>query len=247
MRNIWIIARREYKLYFASPAAYLIAFMILLALGILFYLNLQVAAMQQFSPGAQITLAPMATLIMLATPAITTRLLAEEQRMGTIELLLTAPVRDWELVIGKWLGAFLFLLSIIIVTLIYPLVLNQLVNPGIDQGPLLSGYLGIVLLSASLVAIGVAISSLFNNQIAAFATTMGVFILFWWIIGPIAQTIGPAGGVGATIISSLDFSEHFFGNLIRGVIDLKDVVFYLSITALGLFLGTVSVETRRWR
>jgi ABC-2 type transport system permease protein len=247
MRNIWIIARREYKLYFASPAAYLIAFMILLALGILFYLNLQVAAMQQFAPGVQITLAPMATLIMLATPAITTRLLAEEQRMGTIELLLTAPVRDWELVTGKWLGAFLFLLSIIVVSLIYPLVLNQLVSPGIDQGPLLSGYLGIILLSASLVAVGVAISSFFNNQIAAFATTMGVFILLWWIIGPIAQTMGPAGGGGSDIISSLDFSQHFFNNLIMGVIDLSDVVFYISMTALGIFLGIVSVETRRWR
>ncbi len=247
MRNIWIIARREYRLYFASPAAYLIAFMILLALGILFYLNLQVAAMQQFAPGVQITLAPMATLIMLATPAITTRLLAEEQRMGTIELLLTAPVRDWELVIGKWLGAFLFLLSIIVVSLIYPLVLNQLVSPGIDQGPLLSGYLGIILLSSALVAVGVAISSFFENQIAAFATTMGVFILFWWIVGPIAQTMGFSGGTGSEIIGSLDFSQHFFNNLIQGVIDLSDVVFYVSMTALGLFLGTVSIETRRWR
>ena len=246
MRNIWTIANREYKLYFASPAAYLIAFMLLLVLGILFYLNLQVGAMQQFAPGVQIVLGPMATLLMLATPAITTRLLAEEQRMGTIELMLTAPVRDWELVVGKWLGAFLFLLTIVAITLIYPLVLNQFVDPGIDQGPLISGYLGIILLVAAMVAVGVAISSLFDNQIAAFATTLGVLILFWWIISPIAQTVGPAGG-SSELVSYLDFSEHFYGNMIQGILDLRDITFYLSVTALALFLGTMSVETRRWR
>ncbi len=247
MRNIWIIAKREFKLYYGSPTAYLIAFLILLVLGILFYLNIQVASQQQFAPGVQITLAPMATLIMLATPAITTRLLADEQRMGTIELLLTAPVRDWELVVGKWLGAFLFLLTIIVVSLIYPLALNQLVSPGIDQGPLISGYLGIILVTASLVAIGVAISAFFNNQIAAFATTMGAFIVLWWIINPIAQTVSPAAGAGSVLINYLDFSSHFFNNLLTGVIDLQDIVFYLSVIALGLFVGTMSVETRRWR
>jgi ABC-2 type transport system permease protein len=247
MRNIWIISKREFKLYYASPTAYLIAFLILLVLGILFYLNIQVASQQQFAPGVQITLAPMATLIMLATPAITTRLLADEQRMGTIELLLTAPVRDWELVVGKWFGAFLFLLTIIVISLIYPLALNQLVSPGIDQGPLISGYLGIILVTAALVAVGVAISSFFNNQIAAFATTMGVFILIWWIISPIAQTVSPAAGVGSVVINYLDFSSHFFNNLLTGVIDLQDVMFYLSVIALGLFVGTLSVETRRWR
>jgi ABC-2 type transport system permease protein len=204
------------------------------------------ASIQQFAPGVQITLGPMATLLMLATPAVTTRLLAEEQRMGTIELLLTAPVRDWELVVGKWLGAFLFFLTIILITLIYPLVLNQLVDPGIDQGPLLSGYLGVMLLSAALIAIGVAISSFFSNQIAAFATTMGVLILLWWVIGPIAQNAGPAG-VGSELVGYLDLSEHYFSNLLRGVIDLRDIVYYLSVTALALFIGTMSVEMRRWR
>ena len=251
MRNIWIIASREYKQYFNSPAAYLVSFMVLLAMGILFYLNLQAASQmaamgQNYVPGVDIVIFPMATLFLLAIPAITTRLLAEEQRMGTIELLLTAPVRDWELVVGKWLGAFLFLLSLIVITLIFPLVLNQLVKPGVDQGPLISGYLGIILLAASLTAIGVAISSLFSNQIAAFATTMGVFILLWWIVGPIAQVAGPAGG-STNLISYFDLSGHFSNNLVRGIIDLKDIVFFLSATALGLFLGTVSVETRRWR
>ncbi len=246
MRNIWTLATREYKLYFTSPVAYMIAFMVLLALGILFYLNIQVGVMQQYAPSVQIVLGPLATLLMLATAPITMRLLAEEQHMGTIELLLTAPVRDWELVVGKWLGGFLFTLTMVAVTMIYPFILNKLVTPGIDQGPLVSGYLGIFLLSAALVAIGVAVSSFFKNQIAALATTAGVMILLWWIIGPIAQA-GGATGATAEILRYLDFSGHFFDNLMLGVIDLRDVVYYISVTVLSLFVGSISIEMRRWQ
>ncbi len=246
MVNIWTISKREFNLYFASPIAYMIAFVILLTLGIFFFLNMQVAAAQQgFVPGVETTLIPLGTMLLLVTPAITTKLLAEERRLGTIELLLTAPVRDWELVVGKWLGGFLLLVIIITLTLVYPLMLNQFVDPGIDQGPLISGYLGILLLSASLVAIGVFISSLFSNQIAAFVTTLGVFIFLWWIIGPIVQVAGPTSG-SSELLSYLDYSAHYFNTLVRGVIDLKDVVYYVSITALFLFLGTMSVEIRRW-
>ncbi len=148
---------------------------------------------QGYVPGAEIIMAPLATLFVLITPAITTRLLAEERRLGTIELLLTAPVKDWELVVGKWLGGFFLLVTIIAITLIYPLLLNQLVDPGIDQGPLLSGYLGLILLAASMVAVGVFVSSLFSNQIAAFVTTLGALIFLWWVLSPIAQVTGPLG------------------------------------------------------
>ena len=133
-----------------------------------------------------------------------------------------------------------------LISIIYPLLLNQLVSPGIDQGPVISGYLGVVLLTASLVALGVAISSLFANQIAAFAVTIGFFIFIWWVLGPISQVTGPSGA-GSTVITYLDFQQHFFNNLIYGVIDLQDVAYFLSVTALGLFFGTVSVESRRWR
>ncbi|MEJ2267113.1 MAG: ABC transporter permease subunit [Anaerolineales bacterium] len=145
MRNIWTIARREYKLYFSTPAAYMVAFMILLVLGVIFYANLTAAALQQSAPTVETIIGPFITLLLFGTPAITMRLIAEEQRMGTIELLLTAPVRDYEMVLGKWLGGFLFMLTLIAVTLVFPLILNAMVDPGIDQGPLLSGYLGLVL------------------------------------------------------------------------------------------------------
>lgn len=246
MRNIWTIANREYKLFFASPLAYLVAFIIMLVLGIFFYINIQAAALQQFAPGVQITLAPLSTLLMLATPAITTRLLAEENGRGTIELLLTAPVRDWELVVGKWLGGFLFMLTLIAVTIVYPLILNQLIDPGIDQGPVISGYLGVILLAAALVALGTAISAMFNSQIWAFAATIGLLIFLWWIIAPIAQVGGPTAA-NAELVRYLDFSGHFYDNMLRGIIDLSDLVYYLSVTALALMLGTATIEMRRWR
>jgi ABC-2 type transport system permease protein len=243
MRNVWTIASREYKLYFASPAAYLVAFMMLLILGIIFYTYVLAAIVQQFPPTIQVILGPLSTILLFATPAITMRLLADEQRLGTMELLLTAPVRDWELVVGKWLGGFLFMVTIIALTWLYPIFMNMIVDPGIDQGPLVSGYLGIILIVSALVAIGVAISALFSNQIAVFFLTLGIFLVFW-LIGLPTQSMG--AGAGADLLRYLDFSEHF-NNAMRGIIDTSDIVYYLSITALALFLGSVLVESRRWR
>ncbi|HWQ84792.1 MAG TPA: ABC transporter permease, partial [Anaerolineales bacterium] len=246
-RNIWIIARREYDQYFASPVAYMIMFVIYLVIGIFFYLNMSFAFVQtQYAPTVQIILAPLATMLVLAVPAITTRLLAEERRLGTIELLLTAPVRDWELVIGKWLGAFLLVVTILGFSLIYPILLNNLVDPGIDQGMLLTGYLGLFLLAAVFTAVGVFVSSLFSNQIAAFATTMGALIFLWWVINPIAQVLGQTSPVGR-FFSFIDISDHFFNNFLSGVVDLTQLVYALSLTALALFGASMVLEVRRWR
>lgn len=246
MRNIWIIAKREYKLYFSSPVAYAVATIILGVLGIFFYLNLRATEIDTtFVPGVNSILGPLAVMMVLITPALTTRLLAEERRLGTIELLLTAPIRDWELVLGKWLGALLLELTIVALTIVYPLILNQMVQPGIDQGPVISGYLGAVLLCASLVAVGVLVSSFFSNQIAAFAATLGATIFLWWILGPIAQFASNLA-TSSELLSYLDFQGHFFNTMLQGIIDLRDVVYYLSLTALALFFSTVSVEVRRW-
>ncbi len=245
MRNIWVIARREYKLYFSTPAAYLVAFMVLITIGIMFVIQLNLAMMQQYAPGIQIVVAPLATLLMLATPAITTRAIATEQRVGTIELLLTAPVRDWELVVGKWLGASLTIFTVIALTLVYPFVLNGLVTPGIDQGVLISSYLGVILLAAALVAIGVFISSLFEHQVAAFIATVAVLLLMWWIVGPVVQYL--SSSAFGTVLSYFDLQGPFYKNMLRGVLEVRDIAQYLSVTLLALFLASVSVETRRWR
>ncbi len=130
MRNVWTIARREYKLFFISPVAYVVAFFFMLLLGIFFYINLRDAILQAqyqaYAPSVQIVISPMVTLLIFVLPAVSMRSIAEEIRMGTTELLFTAPVKDWELVVGKWLGAFLFILTILAVTLIYVLLESYL-------------------------------------------------------------------------------------------------------------------------
>jgi ABC-2 type transport system permease protein len=121
--------------------------------------------------------------------------------------------------------------------------MNQMVDPGIDQGPLVSGYLGVILFSASLIAIGVAVSSLFSNQIAVFFATLGIYLVLWLISLP-SQVMGAGGG---ELLRYLDFSEHFYNTFYVGIIDVADIVYYLSLIGLSLFLGTISVESRRWR
>jgi ABC-2 type transport system permease protein len=242
MRNIWIIARKEYKSYFISPIAYAVAFLIFLILGIIFYANILVAANQQYVPTVSIILSPLVTIFLFSIPALTMRSIADERRSGTMELLLTAPVRDGELIVGKWLGGYLFVLTIILVTWIYPIVLNQLIQPGLDQGLMLTGYLGVALATSTFVAIGVAASSLFSNQIAAFFTTLGILLLLWIISNP-AQALGPAGGA---LLNYLSLSDHFYNTFNQGIIELQDIIYYLSITTLALFLGSVSVQVRRW-
>jgi ABC-2 type transport system permease protein len=200
------------------------------------------AAYQSYAPTIQMIISPMVTLLLFTMPAITMRLLAEEARMGTLELLLTAPIKDWELVIGKWLGGFLFMVTLLAITWIFPIALNFMVEPGIDQGPLVTGYLGLILMVASLVGLGVGISSLFTNQIAAFFISLAVVLMFW-LVSPSSST---AGGLGTEIMNYLNFIDHYL-NFYRGIIDLSDVIYYVSLTAIGLFLGTVSIEIRRWR
>jgi len=151
-------------------------------------------------------------------------------------------VRDWDVVLGKWLGSFLFMLTLLAVTWIFPIALNMMTSPGIDQGLLVSGYLGVILLTASLLAIGVAISSIFNNQVVAFFVGLGVALVL--ILVQPASTASV--GTWSDIVSYLNYLDHF-NNFYQGVIDLKDVIYYLSVTALGLFAGSIFVESRRWR
>jgi ABC-2 type transport system permease protein len=183
-----------------------------------------------------------AFLLILMLPAITMRLVSDENRMGTMELLLTAPVRDWELIVGKWLGGLLYMLTLMAATLIYAFVLNSLVTPGLDQQQLMSSYLGLMLVTASLLAIGVGVSSMFSNQIAAFFVTLGVFVFLWWLVGFPASYVG----AGGDLFRYLDMKTHFYDSLNQGTIYLSDLVYFLSLTALGLFAGTTAVEVRRW-
>jgi ABC-2 type transport system permease protein len=248
MRNIWTIARREYRHYFTSPIAYIATLLTLLTVGIYFVVIIYYMTAQSYysssAPGIDIVIGPMATVFLFAAPAVTMRLLADEQRMGTLELLLTTPIKDGELVVGKWLGAFLFMLTIIAITLVFPIVLNKLTTPGIDQGVMLSAYIGIILLTAVFLAIGTAMSSFFNNQFAAFFATFAVLIIFWWLIR-LPTYIIQNNSIN-NVLNYLDLNGRF-NSLVAGTMSLSDIIYPISLTALGLFLSAVAVEIRRWR
>jgi ABC-2 type transport system permease protein len=249
MRNIWTIAKREYDNYFNSPLAYVMAFVILFIIGVIFSIIMFGASQQSAFGGPGSAPTPdqltywFVVLLIFFSPAVTMRLLSDEARMGTIELLLTAPIRDFELVAGKWLGAFLFIFTLIVTTLIFPIIMNNFITPGIDLKMLLSSYLGVILISAALIALGAGISAIFSNQFAAFFVTFALFFFLWILIGVPASFITQGGDV----FKYLSLGTHFFDTMNRGTINIGDVVYFLSITALGLFVGTTAVEIRRWR
>lgn len=248
MRNIWTIARREYRHYFTSPIAYIAALLALLTVGIYFVVIIYYLTNQSYysntAPGIDIVVGPLATVFLFATPTLTMRLLADEQRMGTLELLLTTPIKDGELVVGKWLGAFLFMLTIIGITLVFPIVLNKLTSPGIDQGVMLSAYIAIILLTAVFLAIGTAMSSFFTNQFAAFFATLAMLILFWWLIR-LPTYIIQNDSVN-NIFNYLDLNGRF-NTMVAGTMNISDIIYPISLTALGLFLSAFAVEIRRWK
>ena len=248
MRNIWTIAKREYDHYFISPLAYVVAFIILLPLGIYFAVIVFATSQQAFSGAPPPDISPITWLfcflLVFTTPVLTMRLISDEARMGTLELLLTAPIRDFELVVGKWLGAFLFILTILAITLIFPIILHfMLVNPGIDQKLFLSAYLGVILVAGAFLALGVGISAIFTNQFAAFFVTFGLFFFLWFLVSLPANLL-PNGG---DALNYLNMSSHFNEGFNAGSIDLSDIVYYISLIALGLFVGTTAIEVRRWR
>jgi len=247
MRNIWTIAKKEYDHYFITPIAYIVAFVMLLVLGFLFWIVIQnsIQSVLFGSPSVPDTTLLsewFVILLMFACPALTMRLLADETKTGTIELLLTAPIRDYELVIGKWLGSFLFILTIMIATLIYPIILNRLVTPSIDWQLVLSSYLGVMLAAGAFLALGVGASALFSNQIAAYFIAFFICIGLLIFIGVPARFLSAGGG----LFEYLSMGTHFYDSFNRGSIQLSDLIYYISLISLGLFTGIVAVESRRW-
>jgi ABC-2 type transport system permease protein len=236
MRNTWAIARRELASYFVSPVAYVVGALFLLISGFLFAVILG----QSNEANMRGIFGNFAVIFLFIVPALTMRLLAEEQRTGTLELLLTAPVRDYELVLGKFLGVFLLLLILLAATLVYPAILVVADNP--DRGPILAGYLGVVLAGAAFLAIGLFASSLTQNQIIAALLAFAILLLFW-----LADALGnfTAGRVG-DFFRFLSLTRHF-DEFPRGVIDTRHIIYFLSVIAAALFFTVQSVQARRWR
>lgn len=236
MRNIGIILKRELNAYFTSPAAYVIIAVFLLVMGFLFafavYFNRQ-ASLRPMFLNANI-------ILLLVAPILTMRLLAEEQRTGTIELMLTAPLREVELVLGKFFASMVFLIAMLVLTLWYALVLRALGNP--DPGPMLAGYIGILLFGAGFMAVGLFASSLSQNQIVAAFISFGILLMFY-----IIDSAGAfLGGSLQAVLSYVSMTPHL-DDFTKGVIDTKDVVYYLSLIVVCLFLTTTVLQVRRWR
>ena len=252
MRNIAAIAGKELRSYFASPIAYILIGFFMLPFGVFFYLYLssfvkQSLQMAQYGGAMNINqqviryvLQNASVIILFIMPMITMRTYSEEKRSGTIELLLTSPVTDLEIILGKFFGALGLYASILAVTLLYIAILFAYGSP--EWRPLVAAYVGLLLMGGTFVSIGLLISSTTNNQIVAGVVTFIVFLLFW-IIGWFADTAGPTIG---PITSWLSITEHF-DDFSKGIIDTKHVLYYLSLITFGLFLTAKSVDTERWR
>lgn len=237
LQQIWAIALKELKSYFVSPIAYIVTAMFLLISGYFFTLILQItkdAGMMTYLFGN------MAVVLLLMAPLISMRLLAEEQRAKTLELLLTSPISDAGIVLGKFIASALLLLVMLAMTLHFPIILIVLGNP--DGWPILSGYAGIFLMGCAFLAIGMLTSSWTQNQIIAAVSAFGISLLLWFL----GAASGQATGGSAEILKYLSLNTHY-ESYAKGLLSLSDSLYYISLIGLLLFLTIRSLETRRWR
>jgi len=237
MRTAQAVAWKEIQVYFSSPTAYIVGMMFLALSGFFFARNLG-------DPFPEATLSDFfwdeTIILILLAPALTMRLMAEEQKLGTIELLMTSPVRDWEVVLGKYLASFVFLVATVALTLYYTILLVVFADP--DPGPIYSGYLGLALYGGASLAVGLFCSTLTSNQIVAAVVAMGILLTLFFADLASANI----GGAGSTVIGELSIRSQF-DDFRRGVIDTKHIVYYLSFIAFFLFLSVRALESRRWR
>src|SRR5246127_222279 len=254
MRNIWIIFRKELHSYFVSPIAYLLLTMFALIFGFFFWNALGYFVFEGMASQMRGQTFPMnlneqiirpllsnvSVIGLFFIPMITMRLFAEEKRTGTIELLATSPVRDAEVIIGKWLAAMTLYGCMLLFTALNFTFLFRYGNP--DWKPLVIGYLGLLLQAGGLLAIGTFLSTLTKNQIIAGAATFGVCLMLW-VLDWISQF---ETSTWAQVLSYMSVITHF-ESFAKGVLDSKDAIFYVTVIFLGLFFTTRSLESLRWR
>jgi ABC-2 type transport system permease protein len=249
------VLRKELTTYFATPIFYLMGFFFLLVEGFLFsfvYFNYFQTASFQVAQNPQLAtmLDPfqvvfrsffedLGFILLLLTPILTMRLLAEEKRAGTAELLFTYPIPDWGVILGKFLAAFAVFATFLVFTVVYPVLFAFVTK--MDWGQIATGYLGVLLLGGATLALGLFASSLTANQIIAAISAFALLLLFWLIGAP--QEMGSAGG---GILGVLSLRDHL-PNLAKGVIDTKDLLYYLCFAFFFLFLTKRQLESRRWR
>lgn len=254
MANVWALVRREVQSYFASPIAYIVLALFALLYGYFFSDYLYLFLERSMGRGGFGTAAEVLNLnqdlirwlfhttsvvLLFLLPSLTMRSFAEEIRTGTIELLLTSPLTDFQIVAGKFLGALALYASMLALTAVHMALLFYFGDP--EWKPLVVGYVGMLLLGAAFIALGLFCSSLTRNQIVASSLAFTAF-LFLWLIEYAESWAGSAAGV----VTYLSVTKHLEG-FAKGVVDTRDVVYYLSFIGFGLFLAKQSLESLRWR
>ncbi len=234
--NTLAIAGRELGSYFKSFVAYVVLAAFLIVNGYFFAIGVAFSRTGDLQPLFQ----TMYTMLLLMSPIVTMRLIAEERRTGTIELLLTSPVRDWELILGKFFGGLAFFAVGLVLTMFFPAILLMFGTP--DLGILLSGYLGALLFAGATVGIGLMTSTFTTNQIVAAIVTFAILLILW-VIDAIGQIFGSELSRG---LSYLALFPHF-NDFSKGLIDSSHLVYFLSLIAGALFIATRSLEARHWR
>lgn len=236
MSRIWTVAKREFLAYFNSPVAYIVVSLFLMLVGVLFWVTF-------FAPPAALTMRNFfniaSLVLMFYAPAITMRLLAEEHGSGTLEVLSTMPVRDIEIVVGKYLAA----VGLLVITLLLtsPYAITLVILGEIDTGPIWGGYVGLLLIGSAYLAVGLLFSSLTKHQMVAFFGALIVCLVFFFLDKFIAFFSSGA----SSVMEYLSFDYHF-QNIARGVVDTRDVVFFFSVIGLSLVAAYASLESRRW-
>ncbi len=238
MGNILTITGRELRSYFLSPLAYILTGVFAFFMGFVFYNNILGTSTADLSN----TFSLMWVIAIILTPALTMRLFAEENRMGTIELLMTAPVRDWQIVIGKYIAGLIGYIALLIPTLWFIVILWRYGPP--DYGMILAGYVGILLGGAAFVAVGMLTSSLTGNQVIAFFLGFLV-LLFLWFAGIPSGVTGAAGNPLTDFLTYISLPSNF-QDFFSGVIDGARALYFVSLAAIAVFLTVRVVESRRW-
>jgi ABC-2 type transport system permease protein len=254
MRSIWVMFKRELSQYFISPIAYMVAFAILVLIGLNFNSDLESRVINGRVPDGTVALQNFAFFMVFFAPLLTMRLLAEEAREGTLELLLTLPARDSEIVLGKFLGAWVYYSCILALTIAYPIALASIttfssdpIHSDMDIGPVISSYLGIWLFGGATLAVGIFFSAITENQIVAGFLSMSILFILW--LGDLAGLL-PASIISTEVARALrviSLQSHYSTSFVIGVIRFEDVVFYCGIMAVMLFATIQVLESRRWR
>ena len=256
MRHLWTIALKEIRSYFYSPIAYVLMAVFLIIQGYMFSSivtfasrqSVQLLRFQGTAPRINLnelvfrpTFHNVSVVLLLIVPILTMRLFSEEKKTKTAELLLTSPLTISEIVLGKYIGALVVYLAMVGLTLYMPLLLS--IYGQVNWGTVFSGYLGLILLGAVFLAIGLFASSVTENQVIAALVSFGLLLMVW-LMGWAASVV-EGTGLGE-ILSYLSILDHFDG-LLRGLVETRTIVYYLSLVTFGLFLTHRVVEPQRWK